>query len=73
MIIPRREFLKMLGVAAGAAGMGGCGSKWLVPDNLVELAQRGPGLESSLQTICGLCEGGCGLTVRLVDGRVEEV
>ena len=68
MIIPRREFLKMLGVAAGAAGMGGCGSKWLVPDDLVELAQRGPGLESSLQTICGLCEGGCGMTVRLVDG-----
>ncbi len=68
MILPRREFLRMLGVAAGAATVGGCGREWAVPDRLVDLALRGPGLESQAQTICGLCEGGCGLTVRLVDG-----
>ncbi|MDP2956483.1 MAG: molybdopterin-dependent oxidoreductase [Longimicrobiales bacterium] len=34
----------------------------------MDLALRGPGLESHLQSVCGLCEGGCGLTVRLVDG-----
>ncbi|MGB3562864.1 MAG: twin-arginine translocation signal domain-containing protein, partial [Thermoanaerobaculia bacterium] len=68
MILPRRDFLKMLGVAAGAATVGGCGREWAVPDRLVDLALRGPGLESQAQTICGLCEGGCGLTVRLVDG-----
>ncbi len=68
MIIPRREFLKMLGVASGAAGMGGCGRMWRVPDQRVREALRGPGIEGSLQTICGLCEAGCGLTVRLVDG-----
>lgn len=68
MILPRREFLKMLGLAAGAATVGGCDRQWAVPDRLVDLALRGPGLESQVQTICGLCEGGCGLTVRLVDG-----
>ncbi len=68
MIVPRREFLKMLGVATGTLGLGGCDRDWLVPDRLVELAQRGPGLESQVPTICGLCESGCGLTVRLVDG-----
>ena len=68
MIVPRREFLKMLGVATGSLGLGGCDREWLVPDNLIELAQRGPGLESQVPTICGLCESGCGLTVRLVDG-----
>jgi anaerobic selenocysteine-containing dehydrogenase len=68
MILPRREFLKLLGVAAGATGLGGCGQQWSVPDHLVELAQRGPGLNSHVQTICGMCEGACGLTVRLVDG-----
>jgi anaerobic selenocysteine-containing dehydrogenase len=68
MIIPRREFMKLLGVTAGAVGAGGCGRSWEVPDELVERALRGPGLESFAQTICGLCEGGCGLTVRLVDG-----
>ncbi|MFH1764258.1 MAG: molybdopterin-dependent oxidoreductase [Gemmatimonadota bacterium] len=68
MIIPRREFLRMLGLAAGSAGMSGCDGLWVVPDRLVDLALRGPGLESVVQTVCGLCEGGCGLTVRLVDG-----
>jgi anaerobic selenocysteine-containing dehydrogenase len=68
MIIPRREFLKMLGVAAGTASLGGCGRLWGVPDHWVQEALRGPGLESSLQTVCGLCEAGCGVTVRLVDG-----
>ena len=68
MIIPRREFLKILGVAAGSAGLGGCGRMWGVPDRLVQEALRGPGLESSLQTVCGLCEAGCGVTVRQVDG-----
>ncbi|MDH3402686.1 MAG: molybdopterin-dependent oxidoreductase [Acidobacteriota bacterium] len=68
MILPRRDLLKMLGVGAGAVGLGGCRQAWSVPDRLVELALRGPGLESQVQTICGLCAGGCGLTVRLVDG-----
>ncbi len=68
MIVARREFLKLLGVTAGAAGLAGCDRSWSVPARLVELALRGPGLESQSQTICGLCESGCGLTVRLVDG-----
>jgi anaerobic selenocysteine-containing dehydrogenase len=68
MIIPRREFLRLFGLAAGATGMAGCDRVWFVPDRLVDLALRGPGLESEVQTVCGLCDGGCGLTVRLVDG-----
>ncbi len=68
MDIPRREFMRLLGLAAGATGMAGCDQLWSLPDRLVELALRGPGLESEVQTVCGLCEGGCGLTVRLVDG-----
>lgn len=68
MILRRREFLKLLGVAAGAAGATGCGRMWQVPDRLVELALRGPGIEEWRQTICGLCPAGCGLSVRTVDG-----
>lgn len=68
MEIPRREFLKLLGLVAGATGMGACDRFWSVPDHLVELALRGPGLKSEMRTACGLCEAGCGLTVRLVDG-----
>lgn len=68
MIIDRREFLKLLGVSAYAVGAAGCGKEWSVPDRLVELALRGPGIESYKSTICGLCPAGCGLSVRLIDG-----
>jgi anaerobic selenocysteine-containing dehydrogenase len=47
--------------------MSGCW-EWLVPDDRVELALRGPGLVTQINSICGLCEGGCGVTVRQVDG-----
>lgn len=68
MILPRREFLRLVGVAAGAAGVSGCGPRWSVPDDLVAMALRGPGLDTEVQTVCGLCGAGCGLSVRLVDG-----
>lgn len=68
VFIPRREFLRMLGVVAGAAGLSACEQEWLVPARLVDLALQGPGKETFQNTICGLCEGGCGITVRLVDG-----
>ncbi len=67
MLLRRREFMKMLGVTAATAGLGACGRNWLVSDRMVQLALRGPGLEREVQTVCGLCEGGCGLTVKLVD------
>jgi anaerobic selenocysteine-containing dehydrogenase len=68
MLLKRRDFLRLIAGAAGAGAVAGCGRLWRVPDRLVELAQRGPGMESRLNTICGLCESGCGMTVRLVDG-----
>jgi len=67
MILPRREFLKLLGITTGTAGLAGCGTMWSVPDDMVDRALRGPGLESAAQTVCGLCPSGCGVTVRLVD------
>ena len=68
MILARRDFLSLLGLTAGATGLGCNARKWLVPDRLVQAALRGPGLESETNTLCGLCGAGCGLTVRLVDG-----
>jgi len=58
MILPRRDFLRLLGVAAGTAGLDGCGQMWAVPDARIERALRGPGLESAVQTVCGLCPSG---------------
>src|SRR5208337_3825825 len=67
MIVARREFLRLLGLGAGAASLGCARGQWSVPDRLVELALRGPGLESFAYTACGLCSGACGMTVRLID------
>jgi len=67
VILQRREFLRLLGLGAGSAGLSGCWN-WLLPDERVALALRGPGIVSHVNTICGLCEGGCGMTVRLFDG-----
>jgi menaquinone reductase, molybdopterin-binding-like subunit len=67
VLLSRRELLELLGISAGGAVLGGCGRPWRLSDELVARAQRGPGLERQVQTVCGLCEGGCGVTVRLVD------
>jgi anaerobic selenocysteine-containing dehydrogenase len=70
MEINRREFLQMLGIATGGLALSSCGidPRWSVPDELVKLAQRGPGIETWRNTICGQCTGGCGVKVRLIDG-----
>jgi len=66
--IERREFLSLLGAAVAGAGVAGCGPDWMVPSRMLEVAQRGPGIESWRASVCGLCEGGCGLSIRTVDG-----
>jgi len=66
--LPRRDFLTMLGLGAGSAWLQGCGKMWSVPAELVEMALRGPGLETEQPSICGLCPAACGIRVRLIDG-----
>lgn len=70
MEISRRRFLEMFGAVAGGMALTSCGidPRWSVPDELVKLAQRGPGIETWKNTLCGQCGGGCGIKVRLVDG-----
>ncbi len=70
MEIKRREFLKLLGGVGGAVALGtyGCEQVIDVPERLIELAKKGPGLETWKNTICGQCPAGCGIRVRLIDG-----
>jgi anaerobic selenocysteine-containing dehydrogenase len=67
--IKRRDFLKLLGGASGVVALGayGCGNVIDVPDRLIELALKGPGIETWKNTICGQCPAGCGIKVRLID------
>jgi anaerobic selenocysteine-containing dehydrogenase len=70
MEIRRRDFLKLFGGISGAVLLGGSGFNDVMelPEKLVEQARRGPGIETWQNTICGLCPGGCGMRVRLIDG-----
>ena len=46
MEIKRRDFLKLLGGVSGAVVLGtyGCGNVIDVPERLIELAKKGPGI-----------------------------
>ena len=68
--ISRRDFLKLAGVSAGGAA-----SAFLFPSDLFAVPQRvldrlanGKGLETWQNTVCRQCPGGCGISVRKIDG-----
>jgi anaerobic selenocysteine-containing dehydrogenase len=66
--IKRRDFLKILGAATAGVALKDLDILWAVPDELVEEALRGPGIETFKNTVCQLCPAGCGIRVRLIDG-----
>ncbi|MCK5620580.1 MAG: molybdopterin-dependent oxidoreductase, partial [Candidatus Krumholzibacteria bacterium] len=64
----RREFLTMLGAASAGAALSNVDAIWGVPEELVDAALRGPGIETFKKSVCQLCPAGCGINVRLIDG-----
>jgi len=65
----RRDFLKV-GTAAVAAG---AGISLLRPAGKPQAAQSGALEESIVKTTCALCPSGCGLDVRVVNGKAVKV
>jgi anaerobic selenocysteine-containing dehydrogenase len=73
--ISRRQFLKALGVGAAAASAyelrpGGPLLRALTADE--QAAQQVP-QDQWLPTVCGQCPAGCGIMVRVVDGRAVKI
>ena len=73
MKFTRREFLR-IGASAAAVGA----ASYLLPGRFPVLpASTGhaavEGVETRKYTVCSLCPSGCGLDVRVVDGRVVKV
>ncbi|MHB2018952.1 MAG: molybdopterin-dependent oxidoreductase [Candidatus Xenobia bacterium] len=71
----RREFVKLGFMSAAMLGLAGCG---LAPEAaLVSQLQmpeiRTPGKSRYFATACGECAGGCGVSVRVVDGRAKKL
>jgi molybdopterin-containing oxidoreductase family iron-sulfur binding subunit len=68
--IDRRDFLKLVGVSAGAAAAAGCSDhvEKLIP-YVVQPEQASPGLPLYYASTCRECPAGCGLHVRTMEGR----
>ena len=72
----RRRFLKVMGVTgSGAAALSGCGpdqAQKLIP-YLVNPDNQIPGLATYYASTCRECPSGCGLHVRVREGRAVKV
>ncbi|MBW2715737.1 MAG: 4Fe-4S dicluster domain-containing protein [Deltaproteobacteria bacterium] len=68
--IDRRNFLKLVGVSAGAAAASGCNDpvQKLIP-YVVQPEEITPGLAVTYASTCQECPAGCGLHVRTREGR----
>ena len=70
--ISRRDFTKLASVAAASGvALSGCTTKKLVSPNAEEAWQ--PHTENWIATACLQCEGGCGVSARVVDGAVVKL
>ncbi len=69
MEITRRDFIKLLGGISSTIALNGCtlDDVFEIPEKFINRIKSGPGIEKWKNTICGLCPGGCGIRVRLID------
>lgn len=74
MELDRRDFLKTIGIAVAAAGLPGCERE---AHNLVPLllpdGQSIPGRASWYTSACDECRAGCGILVRVMEGRAKKI
>ncbi|MDP2660997.1 MAG: molybdopterin-dependent oxidoreductase, partial [Dehalococcoidia bacterium] len=77
MSLTRRQFLQLAGVStAGAVIFAGCSPP--ASELLVESAARFPedlvtGIDNWYATVCRLCPSGCGIIVRIMEGRAKKI
>ncbi len=71
----RRDFIKISSIlTAGSTVLAGCGKGMRqVTPLVVPEEQRVMGEETWAKSVCGGCEGACGIQVRLVDGRAVKI
>ena len=70
--ISRRDFTKLVSVAATGTALSGCGANKLVSTSATEDEWQAHA-ESFVATACLQCEGGCGVSARVVDGAVVKL
>lgn len=72
MTVTRRQFLRIGGLAAGAVGLGGLGTRWF---GLDAHALEDPGTEGErvVPTFCELCFWKCGVLAHVKGNRVTKI
>lgn len=74
MDLKRRDFLKVLGATAAGSLLPGCAGEtkklipYLLPDEEIV-----PGVANWYASVCRECEAGCGILVRVMEGRARKV
>ena len=70
--ISRRDFTKLVSVAASAPALTGCATNHPLSTSVAEVEWPAHA-ESWVQTACLQCEGGCGISARVVDGAIVKL
>ncbi len=73
--LSRRRFLKLAGAGAGAMGLYKLGLEEAVQETFAQ-SQRGQEPEREevrVPSVCGLCPAGCGILVRVIEGRAVKI
>ncbi len=74
MDLKRRDFLKAVGLTAAGSLLPGCSREthkiipYLLPDDEIV-----PGVDNWYASVCQECEAGCGIIVRVMEGRARKV
>lgn len=74
MDLKRRDFLKVIGLGAAGSILPGCGGEtaklipYVLPDDEIV-----PGVANWYASVCRECEAGCGIIVRVMEGRAKKV
>jgi anaerobic selenocysteine-containing dehydrogenase len=77
MGMTRREFLKIAAVGGGAATFAACvpvaGNKFQIQSPVYMTEDLVAGSDQWFATLCGACQAGCGVVVRVMEGRAKKV
>ncbi|OGG54474.1 MAG: hypothetical protein A3F84_10985 [Candidatus Handelsmanbacteria bacterium RIFCSPLOWO2_12_FULL_64_10] len=74
MKVNRRDFLTFAGFTAAGVTLGRLGrDRILARETFKGSSGDGPGVEQWTRSVCGQCPAGCGVQVRLVDGRPVKI
>lgn len=74
MDVNRRTLLKVLGLTAAGSALPGCERDahrlipYLLPDGEIV-----PGVANWYASVCGECDAGCGIVVRVMEGRAKKI